>query len=45
MSLFRGSQAYFEEAYTIFFKSVAYREPYWKCLVKYSAFFEAYLVF
>ena len=26
------------EAYTIF-KSAAYRKPYWKCLVKYSAHF------
>ena len=43
--LFRGSQAYLEEAYAIFFKSVAYQKPYWKCLVKYSAHFVAYFAF
>ena len=35
----------FHEAYTIFFKWTAYRKPYWKCLVKYSAHFVAYFFF
>ena len=35
----------FHEAYTFFFKWTAYRKPYWKCLVKYSAHFVAYFFF
>ena len=34
----------FHEIYTIF-KSAAYRKPYWKCLVKYSAHFVPYFSF
>ena len=36
----------FHEAYTIYIhKWTAYRKPYWKCLVKYSAHFVAYFFF
>ena len=31
--------------HTQFFKWTAYRKPYWKCLVKYSAHFVAYFFF
>ena len=34
----------FHEAHNIF-KSAAYRKPYWKCVVKYSAHFVAYFSF
>ena len=47
-SPFRGSQAYFKDfSWGIhnFFKWTAYRKPYWKCLVKYSAHFVAYVFF
>ena len=47
-SSFRGSQAYFKDfSWGIhnFFKWTAYRKPYWKCLVKYSAHFVAYFFF
>ena len=35
----------FHEAYTIFSKLTTYRNPYWKCLVKYLANFVAYFFF
>ena len=35
----------FHEAYTIFSKWIAYRNPYWKCLVKYLANFVVYFFF
>ena len=47
-SSFRGAQAYFKDfSWDIhnFFKWTAYRKPYWKCLVKYSAHFVAYFFF
>ena len=47
-SSFRGSQAYFKDfSWGIhnFFKWIAHRKPYWKCLVKYSAHFVAYFFF
>ena len=43
-SSFRGSQTFHDEAHN-FFKWTAYRKPYWKCLVKYSAHFVAYFFF